>query len=110
MKIEIKSEKKNPLLKRTEYDFVIKHPNESTPTKKAVVEELAKMTKASKDTIVLKSIDTKYGTSESKGYAKVYESKEAAQEIEPEYIQKRYGIAKAPYVKPEAKDEAPKEA
>lgn len=110
MKIEIKSEKKNPLLKRTEYDFVVEHAGEPTPTKKAVVEELAKMTKANKDTVVLKSIDSSYGMGLSKGYAKVYESKEAAQEIEPEYIQKRNGIAKPPYAKPAAAEEQPKEA
>lgn len=114
MKIEIKSEKKNPLLKRTEIYFTIDHAGETTPKRGAVLEELVKITKAKKDTIVLDNVESVFGKGVSEGYAKVYESKEIAQEIEPEFILKRNGIQKPAYVKPEAAPaegaaEAPKE-
>jgi small subunit ribosomal protein S24e len=101
MKMEIKEKKENPLFKRVEIRFTVNHVGETTPTKAAVVEEIAKQMKAKKDSVVLNSIDTVYGEGVSKGYAKVYESKEAAQSIEPEYILKRNGINKPEYKKPE---------
>jgi small subunit ribosomal protein S24e len=109
MKMEIKEKKENPLFKRTEIRFVIDHTGESTPTKAAVVDEIAKQMKVKKDAIVLNSVSTVYGGGLSKGYAKVYESKEAAQSIEPDYLLKRNGISKPEYVAPK-KEDAPKEA
>lgn len=105
MKMEITEKKENKILNRTEVRFTIDHKGESTPTKAAVVEEIAKMMKAKKDVVVLNSVETVYGNGQSKGYAKVYDSKESAQKIEPEYILKRNGISKPEYVKPEAKEE-----
>ena len=105
MKMEIIEQKKNAVLKRTEVHFIIDHSGEATPTKGAVVEEVAKQTKAKKDTIVLNSIETVYGSGKSKGYAKIYATKEDAQAIEPEYILKRNGMQKPAYVAPEAPSE-----
>lgn len=109
MKMEITEKKENAVLKRTEIRFVIDHNGEATPKKAAVVEEIAKATKAKKDCVVLKSIETVYGGGKSNGYAKVYASKEDAQAIEPEFILKRNGIQKPEYKAPEAAPEAPKE-
>ena len=100
MKMEITSKTENPLFKRTEIYFVIDHAGEATPSKGAVVEEIVKQTKAAKDTIVLDKIESVYGNGKSKGYVKVYESKDAALEFEPEYLLKRNGISKPEY-KPE---------
>ena len=100
MKMEITKKTENPLFKRTEIYFVIDHAGEATPSKGAVVEEIVKQTKAAKDTIVLDKIESVYGNGKSKGYVKVYESKEAALECEPDYLLKRNGIAKPEY-KPE---------
>ena len=46
MKMEITEKKENVILKRTEVRFVIDHAGESTPSKGAVVDEIAKLTKA----------------------------------------------------------------
>ena len=46
MKMEITEKKENAILKRTEVRFVIDHAGEATPTKGAVVDEIAKQTKA----------------------------------------------------------------
>ena len=102
MKMEINEKKENVILKRTEVRFTIDHKGESTPSKGAVVDELAKKLDAKRDAIVLNNIDTIYGSGLSKGYAKVYVTKEDAQAIEPEYILKRNGIQKPEYKAPEA--------
>ena len=98
MKMEITLKKVNPLLKRTEVRFTIDHAGAATPTKGAVVEEIAKQMSASKDTIVLDSMESVFGNGVTKGYVKVYESKEAALEIERDHILKRNGIEKPQYV------------
>ena len=104
MKIDITEKKVNPLQDRTEVKFKVDHTGEPTPTRKAVVDELSKILKAGKDTIILNNLDTTYGRGISKGYAKVYVSKEKAIELEREYLLKRNGSTKVP-AKPE---EAPK--
>ena len=102
MKMEITEKKENKLLKRTEVRFTIDHVGESTPSKGAVVDEIAKKLNAKRDQIVLNNIDSVYGSGKSAGYVKVYDSKEDALAIEPEYILKRNGIQKPEYKAPEA--------
>ena len=92
MKMEFNQKKENPLLKRTEVYFTINHAGEATPSKGAVVEAIAAELKASKDAIVLDSVESVFGTGKSKGYVKVYESKDAALKYESEYLLKRNGI------------------
>lgn len=98
MKMEFNQKKENPLLKRTEVYFTINHAGEATPSKGAVVEAIAAELKASKDAIVLDSVESVFGTGKSKGYVKVYESKDAALKYESEYLLKRNGISKPEYV------------
>ena len=105
MKMEITQKKDNPLFKRTEINFVIDHAGAATPTKGAVVEEIAQKMKAAKDTIILDNMESVFGNGKTNGYVKVYESKEAAIEFEPEYKLKRNGIEKPKYVAPEAQEE-----
>ena len=95
MKMEINGKKENPLYKRTEVYFTVDHAGESTPGRNAVAEEVAKQMKAKRDCVVVTTIESVYGTGKSKGYAKVYESKEAALELEREYLLKRNGIEAA---------------
>ena len=104
MKMDINQKKVNPLLKRTEVYFTINHAGEATPSKGAVVEAIAAELKASKDAIVLDSIESVFGTGKSNGYVKVYESKDAALRYESEYLLKRNGISKPEYV-PAPKEE-----
>ncbi len=92
MKMEITEKKENPLYKRTEVYFTIDHVGESTPGRNAVAEEVAKQTKSKRDCVVVASVESVYGTGKSKGYAKVYESKQAALELERDYQLKRNGI------------------
>jgi small subunit ribosomal protein S24e len=101
VKIDITEKKENLLQERTEVRFTVDHTGEATPTRKAVIDEISKMMKAKKGTVVINNIDTQYGRGISKGYVKVYASEEAALKFEREYLLKRSGIGKA--------EEAPKE-
>ncbi len=104
MKMEITEKKENPLYKRTEVYFDLDHTGESTPGRNAVAEEVAKQMKVKRDCVVVASVESVYGIGKSKGYAKVYESKEAALQLEREYLLKRNGIEA-----PKAEAEAPAE-
>ncbi|MGI6472255.1 MAG: 30S ribosomal protein S24e [Candidatus Methanomethylophilaceae archaeon] len=101
MKIEIREQKKNPLFKREEVRFEINHAGEETPTRNAVAEEIAKIFKAKRSSVVIDEMKGRYGIGVSDGYAKVYDSKEAALEFENEHLLARNGIAKEEYA-PEA--------
>ena len=101
MKMEITQQKDNPLFERTEINFVIDHTGAATPTKGAVVEEIAQQMKAAKDTIVLDGMKSVFGNGKTSGYVKVYKSKEAALKFEADYKLKRNGIAVPEYVAPE---------
>ncbi|MCL2509861.1 MAG: 30S ribosomal protein S24e [Methanomassiliicoccaceae archaeon] len=92
MKIEITSQKDNPLQKRKEVYFTIDHVGEKTPGRNSVAEEIAKKVKSKRDCVVIDNIESNYGIGKSKGYAKVYESKEIAMSYENKYLLKRNGI------------------
>ena len=101
MKMEITQQKENPLYKRVEVYFKLDHAGESTPGRNAVAEEVAKQLKTKRDRVVVDNIESVYGRGMSNGYAKVYDSKEAALEFDREYLLKRNGIEAA---KPENAD------
>jgi len=92
MKIEITDQKENPLQKRKEVYFTIDHVGETTPGRNAVAEDIAKKTKSKRDCVVIDNIESVYGIGKSKGYAKVYDSKESAMSYENKYLLKRNGI------------------
>ncbi|MFA6805641.1 MAG: 30S ribosomal protein S24e [Candidatus Methanomethylophilaceae archaeon] len=94
MKMEITNQKEAPIMKRKEVYFTIDHVGESTPGRNAVAEEIAKKLKTKRVCVVVDSLESIYGIGKSKGYAKVYDSKEAALEFENEYLLKRNGIEK----------------
>ena len=97
MKMEITNKKENPLYKRVEVYFTLSHDGESTPGRNAVAEAVAKECGSKRECVVIDNIESVYGKAMSKGYAKVYASKEAALEFDREYLLKRNGIeAKAP--------------
>jgi len=100
MKIEITNQKENPLQKRTEVHFNIDHVGEKTPGRNAVAEDIAKKMKSKRDCVVIDNIEPVYGIGKSKGYAKVYDSKESALSYENEHLLKRNGIGVAPPAPP----------
>ena len=102
MKMEITEQKENPVQKRVEVYFTLDHNGEATPGRNAVAEEIAKQLKSKRECVVVDSIESVYGKGMSNGYAKVYESKEAALEFDREYLLKRNGIEAPKYEAPAA--------
>jgi small subunit ribosomal protein S24e len=86
MEITITSEKVNPLLKRREVYFQIKHSQTgSTPPRLEVRKVVANTLKANIELVFIKEIKTKTGTQIATGSANVYDTIEQAKLIEPEY-------------------------
>ena len=103
----------NKLLGRTEIKFEINQEKSPVPSRLKVQEELANQIKKSKDLIVIKGIKPDFGTSNIRGIAFVYNSKETMEKIEPKYIIKRLTIReenKEEAPQPEEKAEKPAEA
>ncbi|HEX9908244.1 MAG TPA: 30S ribosomal protein S24e [Thermoplasmata archaeon] len=86
MEIEIVSKKDNQLLDRTEVKFKAVHGKEGTPQRDVVREKIASMMKATKERVIVDSMDSEFGKAETIGYAKVYKTKEAAMKYEREPI------------------------
>jgi len=86
MEIEILSKKENELMERTEVRFKAVHPKEGTPQRDVVREKVAAMLKAAKERVIVDSMDSEFGKTETIGYAKVYKTKEAAMRFEREPI------------------------
>lgn len=89
MELEIQETKENTLLNRTEVHFVLHHPNSPTPKRDNVREELSKALKVPKDRVIVDNMAPSFGVHDTKGYAKIYPSKEIALKIEREYLLKR---------------------
>ncbi|MGB9740409.1 MAG: 30S ribosomal protein S24e [Candidatus Bathyarchaeia archaeon] len=87
MEVTITSEKINPLLKRREVHFQIKHNQTgSTPSRLEVRKAVADTLKTNAELVFIKKVETKTGTRMAIGLADVYDTLEQAKLIEPEYI------------------------
>ena len=95
MEIEVVSRRDNPLLKRTEVRFRVRHPKESTPARDALRRALAEELKATKDIVVVSRARSVFGRAESEGFAKVYKTKEDAFRTEREHILVRNRLKEA---------------
>ena len=89
MELEIQNKKENVLLNRMEVHFVLHHPNAQTPKRDNVREELSKSLKVTKDRIIVDHMKSSFGVHNTKGYAKIYPTKEEAIKVEREYLLKR---------------------
>ncbi|EEB74623.1 30S ribosomal protein S24e [Thermococcus sp. AM4] len=92
MEIKVTEIKENKLLGRKEIYFDIIHEGEPTPSREAVKGKLAAMLDLDPNTMVLQYIRSYFGSHVSKGYAKVYETRERMLYIEPDYILLRDGL------------------
>ena len=113
MEIKIAEESYNPLLKRKEIYFSVKHPSAGTPPRFEIRKELATKLKSTLDQTFIIKLKTKTGTGEAVGEAQVYDSVERAKLITPAHIltrnlspEERKKIAEA---KPAKVEEKPKE-
>jgi len=102
MEIEITDKKNNPLFKRTEIQFIIKHENQGTPNQSILRNELAEALNAKKDQIIIDTVHSSFGIQQTRGYAKIYTSRKEAEKIERKHILKRNQVSSA---KPKKKEE-----
>jgi len=90
MEVRVLSESKNPLLKRREVYFEVKHEQTgSTPQRLEVRKAVAAVLKTDIAFVFIKKLETKTGTHIAVGVANAYDSVEQAKLIEPEYVIKR---------------------
>ncbi len=92
MEVEIISKKENPIIERMELSFKVSHPKEITPKRKEVRDEIATQLKVQKERIVIDNMIPEFGKPETKGYAKVYKSKDDALKMESESVLKRNNL------------------
>ncbi|MFC6940171.1 30S ribosomal protein S24e [Salinirubellus sp. GCM10025818] len=91
MDIEVVSDEENPMLHRRDVRFQVTH-DEASPSRLSVRDSLAAKLNKDAEEVVVHSIDTKFGMRKSLGYAKVYDTPEAAADVEQEYMLDRNKI------------------
>ncbi len=101
MDIQVIEAKNNTILNRRELVFKVIH-DESTPTRKSVVERLAATQNSKVGLVYVDSLKTEFGKRETIGYAKIYETAERAKEIERAHIIERNTFNKPQEAKTEA--------
>lgn len=107
MEVEIVSKKENALLDRTEVRFKAVHPKEGTPKREDVRDKISSLVKAPKERVIVDSMDSEFGKTETIGYAKVYKTREAAMKYEREQILVRNKLKEKVKVEKKAPAAAP---
>jgi ribosomal protein S24E len=90
--MEILDRKENSLLDRVEISFKLRHVGNATPSR----DELLNMAKtmepgASKECIIIKDVNTRFGQPLTTGVAHIY-GKKTSMIVEPKYMLERHGI------------------
>ncbi|WP_115863501.1 30S ribosomal protein S24e [Halorussus litoreus] len=91
MEVEILSEEQNPMLHRSEVRFQIVH-DDATPSRLSVRDSLAAKLDKDSSQVVVHEMNTKFGMRKTVGYAKVYDSSEAARDVEQDHMLERNKI------------------
>jgi small subunit ribosomal protein S24e len=99
--IQVIEAKNNVILNRRELVFKVIH-DDSTPSRKSVVERLAATQNSKTGLVYVDSMKTEFGKRETIGYAKIYETAERANEIERAHIIERNTFTKPQEAKTEA--------
>ncbi|WP_428083087.1 30S ribosomal protein S24e [Candidatus Hadarchaeum sp.] len=105
MKVEVIKRTENPLLKRVEVEFRIDHAGAPTPRRLEVKSQLAALLGTSEDLLVIERLTSTHGRQMATGVARVYNTREQLEAMEPKYLLKR-GLPKeekAAEAKPEKK-------
>ena len=84
MELEITSKEKQPLFSRQDIKFVI--IESKTPRKEEVRKKIAALHNAKEDAVVIEKITNRFGDKRFEGRAKIYDSKEKMEEMEPGHI------------------------
>ena len=89
--MEVIDRKENPILNRVELKWQWRHTGSATPTRTQIIEAVVKVEPgATKDCVIVKEVNTRFGQPLTTGNAYVYGSREDL-EKEPKYILQRHG-------------------
>ena len=88
MQIEVIKEENNKLLNRKQLQIKIQY-EAATPARKEVRDKVAADFKIEPERVIIDNMQTAFGKKEATVYVKIYESAEAALQIEQEHILKR---------------------
>jgi small subunit ribosomal protein S24e len=91
MDIEIQGTDAQPLLNRTELKARIAFQG-ATPTKKQVVEAVAKATGAKHDLVIVRRISTQFGSRSAEVLARVYNDKKSLETLEHKATLRKHGM------------------
>ncbi len=90
MEVKIVDKKYNPLLKRKEVVFEVKHEKvKGTPPRFEIRAKLAEMLKMKLEHVYVRKVETKTGTMLALGEANAYDTVEQAVLTEPKYVIQR---------------------
>ncbi|MFC2144045.1 hypothetical protein ACFLQO_01620 [Candidatus Aenigmatarchaeota archaeon] len=106
MKIEIKGERKNPLMKREEVTIRAEHSGKATPSRKDLLKEVATRLKSNEDLIIIDKIFSAKGRCQSDITVLVYKKKDDIPKDKLEKMKRRLEKKK----KPGEEEPAPTEA
>lgn len=95
MKIEILQEKENKPLARKEIDFRVEHLGGTTPSRADVKAKIVAQYDADASTVVIRSLDTKFGIGMTEGSARIYSDPEQMKRVELSHIVDRHETKKA---------------
>jgi small subunit ribosomal protein S24e len=94
MEITIIEDKRNELLKRREILFRVSYQG-PTPSRQQVLDKLSAVFNLSPNLTVIDSLTTRFGKTEVKGMARVYDTEEMKVQIERPYLLQRGKKAEA---------------
>ena len=86
MEIKLVSVKKNPLLSRTEVDFLVET---NTPSRAIIKKAISDKMKKSEEFVFIKKMQTLTGSNITIGIANIYDTVKKADLIESDHIKKR---------------------
>lgn len=87
MELMILENKRNEMLKRQE--ITVEVDQKTSSSKKQLREKLAALMNTKEENIVIIKIDSNFGSSKAKAYARIYESAEELKKREEKYIIER---------------------
>jgi len=82
MKLQVKSERNNPFLRRKEIDLIVDHEGQATPSRELVREEVAKVLNVGKEYVEVKRIMSVKGV--AKSVARIYVHERPIEETKAE--------------------------
>ncbi|MFW9956344.1 MAG: 30S ribosomal protein S24e [Candidatus Thorarchaeota archaeon] len=90
MKLEIIKETENKTFARKEVEFRVDHQGGTTPSRADVLDKIVAQYDASKETVVIRIMETKFGLGVSEGQARIYADADQMKRVELGHILKRH--------------------